>query len=112
MPYTAYSWVRMFVSIAAILYAGYCIILFASGDFISGEGALKGSRWTVFHIAFWTLAPPLWFFFEYFLADIGVIRNDTHLSDERFISMIKAYANYASKIWAAVLAAIILLYTE
>jgi hypothetical protein len=51
---------------------------------------------------FWVLAPPIWFFVEYFAVAtdciIGLPGNPTNLKT------IKDYADYASKIWAGVLA--------
>jgi hypothetical protein len=53
-------------------------------------------------LAFWALFPPIWFLLEYLAAETGVFSG-------RSLDIIKAYADLASKIWAAFLALYILI---
>lgn len=49
---------------------------------------------------FWVLVPPIWFFFEFFAYDAKWV---TFATDPKVrLSQIKDYADFASKIWAAV----------
>jgi hypothetical protein len=61
-------------------------------------------------ILLWILIPPLWFFFEYWALDQGCIAQPTGEDKETFLKSTKDYADYASKIWAAVVAILILLF--
>lgn len=58
-------------------------------------------------VVFWTLAPPIWFFLEYRWFDTGKI---TDIPKDVTLDSVKAYSDFASKIWAAVLAAVLFLY--
>lgn len=51
---------------------------------------------------FWVLAPPIWFFIEYFAVESNCI--DGLAKSAANLKTIKDYADYASKIWAGVLA--------
>jgi hypothetical protein len=51
---------------------------------------------------FWVLAPPIWFFIEYFAVESNCI--DGLPKSAANLKTIKDYADYASKIWASVLA--------
>lgn len=53
------------------------------------------------YLIFWILAPPVWFFSEYL-----AIENDRiDVADKTAsLALAKTYSDYASKIWAAVLA--------
>jgi len=61
-------------------------------------------------ILLWILIPPLWFFFEYWALDHGCIAQPPGEDKETSLKSIKDYADYASKIWAAVLAILVLLF--
>ena len=52
---------------------------------------------------FWVMAPPIWFFIEYFAVRSGTITNFADFEKT------KDYADYASKIWAGLLALLIAL---
>jgi hypothetical protein len=54
------------------------------------------------YLIFWVLVPPLWFFWEYFAADKNWIQGP--FSDEASLKKMKDYGDFASKIWAGVLA--------
>lgn len=61
-------------------------------------------------VAFWTVVPPAWFFFEYYMVDHDWIRN-LPMTDpggrEAVLASVKTYADYASKVWAAVAVAVL-----
>lgn len=59
------------------------------------------------YAAFWILIPPLWFFAEFYAADAGAISETPKTADE--LKKMKDYSDFASKIWAAVLAILALL---
>jgi hypothetical protein len=59
-------------------------------------------------IVFWGLVPPIWFFAEYYAVDHDWLTSLPGPKAE-MLESIKTYADYASKIWAAVLAAILFL---
>ena len=96
---------RIRVALAALMIGGavWSIVAVAStSGFAPGRVA---------HVVFWTLVPPMWFFFEYYAIDR---RWMTHSSIETsdLLSSVKDYADYSSKIWAAVLAVVALLFTK
>jgi hypothetical protein len=57
------------------------------------------------YLTFWVLVPPLWFFWEYFAADKNWIQGP--FSDEASLKKMKDYTDFASKIWAGVLALLV-----
>jgi hypothetical protein len=59
-------------------------------------------------VAAWALFPPIWFFLEYYGIDNGFVSN-LPLPKDAELASIKDYADYASKIWAAVLASVLFL---
>jgi hypothetical protein len=79
--------------------------------FVFADPETLKASWNVGLIIAWTLAPPLWFFLEYWLLEHGKhVRRPPSEHKETFLSTIKDYADYASKIWAAVLAILIFMY--
>jgi hypothetical protein len=74
---------------------------------------LQGSLGNTFNkvaIIFWTVVPPAWFFFEYWIFDSEKLINrplDSSTAQpvpkEKFLKSLKDYADYASKIWGAIL---------
>ena len=108
ISYETYGKIRLSVAILLILYAGYCIVAFASGSFRIEGGKLPIATEAIFHVVFWTLVPPIFFFLEYYFIDQGKILNP-NLKKDDFLKNIKTYQDMASKIWAAVLAAILFL---
>lgn len=101
MPYAKYWWLRFVLALVMIVYAGCTIYRFATADH-----PMKGLFYAA-EVVFWTLGPPLWFFLEYWWIDNKKI---TGLPQDVTTESVKAYADYASKIWAAVLAAVLFLY--
>jgi Mn2+/Fe2+ NRAMP family transporter len=94
------------LAIAAPGLAGLTIRDFAS----SSPLVLIGELRQIAAIVGWTLLPPIWFFLEYWLIDLDFIipagvKKET-------LETCKSYADYASKIWAAVLAAVLFLYAR
>jgi hypothetical protein len=68
----------------------------------------KLSGWTAVVTVLWALVPPIWFFGEYYGFDHDWLPNPPSPKSE-ILESVKTYADYASKIWAAVLAAILFL---
>jgi hypothetical protein len=58
----------------------------------------------IFYSIFWVLAPPIWFFVEYFAIESDWIALPVNKDRTEYLKTIKNYADYASKIWAGVLA--------
>jgi len=55
---------------------------------------------------FWILVPPVWFFLEYFAVANNCIRD---FPPDPNLKSVKDYADYASKVWAGVLALLLAL---
>lgn len=85
-------------------YRLYELHLIGQGS-LSADGVLEVAGIS----AFWFVAPPAWFFVEYFAVEKGVISGFS--GSEANLKKIKDYADYASKIWAGVLALLIALVT-
>jgi hypothetical protein len=102
MAYNVFFWIRGVLAFLLLLCASNTVFRFANPN--SGK--------SVGEIVFWTLGPPLWFFLEYDMMDRGWIEIPTSAAKETFLKSIKDYADYASKIWAAVLAAVLFLYSK
>ena len=102
MTYRTFFWFRAVLASLLLVYAANTIYRFASASPCQ-------SAW---EIVFWTLGPPLWFFLEYFLLDRGCIAVPDPAGKDAFLKSIKDYADYASKIWAGVLAAVLFLYAK
>jgi hypothetical protein len=60
-------------------------------------------------IVFWALVPPAWFFAEYWLIDHDYVLVPNN-QKKQYLESVKTYGDYASKIWAAVLAAVLFLH--
>jgi hypothetical protein len=58
-------------------------------------------------VIFWTLIPPMWFFTEYYGFDCKAVPPPAPRSLKEHLEALRAYADFASKIWAA-LAALLL----
>ena len=67
-------------------------------------------------IVFWTVVPPAWFFFEYWIFDSEKLikrpleGTNQPIAKEKFLKSLKDYAEYASKIWVAILAVLVFLF--
>jgi hypothetical protein len=106
---------------------------FASTTYRNGlsRGAVGGvlfGAWTVFRVAamlgakaqsefqgeltsfviFWFLMPPGWFFLEYYALDSDAVVPPPYEGDkDKHLEKVRVYADYASKIWAALSALLI-----
>jgi hypothetical protein len=100
MSYGTYNVVRWVVAVVVFGLAICTIFKFANT-----HRQMSQSK-TV--IILWALAPPLWFFWEYWLVDHDWITSLPGAKDA-MLESVKTYADYASKIWAAVLAAVLFL---
>jgi hypothetical protein len=107
MSYKCFFWLRFVLAIALLVYAGNTVFRFAT---LTASSTKTSSQ--AWEIVFWTLGPPLWFFFEYFLIDQGWIFTPAGKCKADFLKEVKTYADYASKIWAAVLAVATFLYAS
>ena len=102
-----YSFFRRLRQIVATI--GSVIGLVTIVHFVQAQGSLK-TPCNELAILFWTVGPPLWFFGEYWGLDRGIIGLPANEDKETCLKSIKDYADYASKIWAAVLAFLILVF--
>lgn len=101
MSFATYNKVQWTAAVIALVLAVITIGQFARKPRRMGPG-------TAVVIVLWGLLPPIWFFCEYYAADHGWL---TYLPGPKaeVLESVKTYADYASKIWAAVLAAILFL---
>ena len=86
-----YPWrpiIGLLLGLIGAFYAAYVIFSMAYNELSKQQ--------TQVHIAIWTLAPPLWFFCEWF------VLFDNH-QDENAVKQFKEGQAAASKLWAAVL---------
>ena len=61
------------------------------------------------YLMFWVLVPPTWFFFEYYAFDSGwVVLAEDHQAKIKILERIANYDDFASKIWAAVVAILVI----
>jgi hypothetical protein len=111
MTYKAYQWVRGILAAVLAIIGIVAIWLVADPS--------QGSLWNTFNkvaIIFWTVVPPAWFFFEYWIFDSEKLikrpleGTNQPVAKERFLKSLKDYADYASKIWAAILAVLVFLF--
>lgn len=94
------------LAIGACLYAIYCAVRLAtlfleSPASVPPEGLLEVAGIA----AFWFIAPPAWFFVEYFAVEKNCIVDFPNSPEN--LKATKDYADYASKIWAGVVALLI-----
>jgi hypothetical protein len=99
----AYFWVRFVLAVLLLLYAGCTIARFSN---LIGQAK---SPFNIGEAIFWTLGPPTWFFIEYYAIDLDWIALPTDQDKKDYLASVKTYADYSSKIWAAVLAAVLYL---
>ena len=112
MTYKVYRWVRGILAAVLTIVGIVAIWLLASPS----QGSL-GNTFNTVSIIFWTVVPPAWFFFEYWIFDSEKLierpRDSTTnqpVAKEKFLKSLKDYADYASKIWAAILAVLLFLF--
>ncbi len=108
ISYKIFFGFRLIIASALLAYA-ICAINRFSG-LVVGLSNRQPSH--VFEIIFWTLGPPIWFFAEYYLIDKETITPPPGTDKEKFLVMTKSYSDTASKIWAAVLAVLVFMYTK
>ena len=101
MTYKHFTQVRWVVAAVALIAAVVTIAYFA------GEPR-KITYWTALVTVLWALGPPIWFFGEYYAVDHEWL-TDPPDPKNVLLESVKSYADYASKIWAAVLAAVLFL---
>jgi hypothetical protein len=111
MTYKAYQLVRGIV--AAVLAIIGIVAIWLVAD--PSQGPLSNTFNKV-AIVFWTVVPPAWFFFEYWIFDSEKLikrpleGTNQPIAKEKFLKSLKDYADYASKIWAAILAVLVFLF--
>jgi len=88
--------------------AAVMLVLAAITIFFFAKAPRKISTCTAFLTVFWALGPPIWFFVEYYAVDHDWIVNLPGTKDA-LLHSVTTYADYASKIWAAVVATILFL---
>ena len=93
---------RMCLAALAAIIAIFCIgrLIFKVGSRGSLDQEFLAELMA--YSVFWVLAPPIWFFIEYFAVESNCI--DGLPKSATNLKTIKDYADYASKIWAGVLA--------
>ena len=97
-----YREVRAFAAALATAFAILSVVRLATN--VPGQTTIPPAfvPELVGYLTFWGLVPPLWFFWEYFATDKNWIQGP--FSDEASLKKMKDYADFASKIWAGVLA--------
>jgi len=106
MKYDDFRVVRQIAAVLGIVCGVGAILYFA----LAKPESLKGVCGGVV-AGGWTLGPPLWFFAEYWLLEHGEhVERPASEHKEAFLRTIRDYADYASKIWAAVLAILIFIF--
>ena len=108
MTYKVYQWVRGILAAVLAIIGIVTIWLFVNAS----QGSL-GNTFNKVAIVFWTVVPPAWFFFEYWIFDSEKLIErpfDSSTDKEKFLKSLKDYADYASKIWAAILVVLTFLF--
>jgi hypothetical protein len=95
-------------SFLAAIYAIYCAGRLIFNFVIPVNVDQKFVLELVGYIIFWVLAPPIYFFVEYLAADNECI-NEIPSKSEANLKDVKAYADYASRVWAGALALLVAL---
>ena len=106
----SYDLVRLCLAIGAGLYAIYCVWWFVtyivSLNTKPDQDLAQHLKLQLVYISIaWIIVPPLWFFVEYFAVRSGCIKDFP--GDEQNLKRTKDYADYASKVWAGVIALIL-----
>ena len=92
-------------SVFAILLLASLIVVgvLTAWKFIGGkkeDSPWYTSGFLVALLIFWALAPPIWFFLEYYMFDTGAIQLPQGVKQDEHFKQIKAYADLSSKVWA------------
>jgi hypothetical protein len=101
MKYKHFSRARWVLACVALVLAAITIVYFAARP-------RPINVYTAFVVACWALLPPAWFFGEYYAVDHDAF-TELPVAKDAMLESVKAYADYASKIWAAVLASVLFL---
>lgn len=96
--------VRNFFSVFIIAFAILSICRVATAAYSSATKASVFRQELIGYIVFWVLFPPGWFFLEYYALDTKAIKLKKNEDRKATLENFKAYADFASKVWAAVLA--------
>jgi len=112
MTYKVYQLVRRSLAAVLAIIGIVAIWLFANAS----QGS-SGNTFNKVAIIFWTVIPPAWFLFEYWIFDseklikrpLDSSTNQT-VAKEKFLKSLKDYADYASKIWGAILVVLTFLF--
>jgi hypothetical protein len=93
---------RICLTVLAVIYAVYCVLRLTCNVAIPRKLSPEFLPELIFYSIFWVLAPPIWFFAEYLAVKSKCISGFP--PTDKNLKEIKDYADYASKIWAGVLA--------
>jgi hypothetical protein len=93
---------RICLTILAVGYAIYCVLRLSYSVLIPRHLDQEFLLELIAYSIFWVLAPPIWFFAEYLAVKSDCVNGFS--PDPAHLKEIKDYADYASKIWAGVLA--------
>ena len=106
VSFRAFSAFRLLLVMLLIPFSGFSVYEFSS------TATCKDTQIVI--ISIWAVGPPLWFFLEYLWLDKEWVQIERKgASDkEAFLNKVKVYSDLASKVWAAILAILIVLYTE
>lgn len=85
------------------LFASLVLAFFGWGQKVE-NGGVKIAQ--VFVLVFWTLAPPIWFWFEY----VFLFRNAFSDAHENKLDILKTQQELSSKIWIATASVLLILY--
>lgn len=101
LTYDSFWDMRAAGAVVLVLLAIWTVLYFA-------KNTPKPSLGIACVVVLWALVPPVWFFLEYYGIDHNWLSNLPVAKDVELAS-VKDYADYASKIWAAVLASVLFL---
>lgn len=79
---------------------GMCQICYAFYAVLTMLSQKPSRREGIFHLTYWTLVPPLWFFFEWFF----LFDNIENIGYPNATEILKHGQEVVSRVWAAVLA--------
>src|SRR6266849_3306809 len=100
--YVNCQWAAGILGTLALL-GSLVLAFFGWGEKVESRGIKIGQ---VFVLVFWTLAPPIWFWFEY----IFLFRRAFPHANENSLNALKTQQDLSSKIWIATASALLILY--
>lgn len=114
---TTYMTYKVYRRVRAILAAVLTIVGIVAIWLLASPSQGSGNTFNTVSIIFWTVVPPAWFLFEYWIFDSEKLierprdsATNQPVAKERFLKSLKDYTDYASKIWAAILAVLLFLF--